>query len=125
MSIHDVPRRSWAKVLEEFSRGHRGWLASVAIVGSGPVLSSHTEVRPLESVTVTPADSVRVAFRGGPTVLVDAPRTLAVDKRDDGAECALEIDTAVAEFVRLTFRSTAVPEALDGIAPAELGEPVG
>jgi hypothetical protein len=33
MSVHDVQRRRWADVLEEFSRGHRGWLASVVIVG--------------------------------------------------------------------------------------------
>ena len=125
MSIHDVPRFRWADALEEFSRGHRGWLASVATVGPGPVLLSHTGWRPLESVIVTQTGSVRVGFHGGPTVLVEAPRTLGVDRRDDGAERALEVDSAGAEFVRVTFRATALPEALDGIAPAELVEPVG
>lgn len=62
---------------------------------------------------------VRVGFQGGPTVLVEAPRTLGVDRRDDGAERALEIDAA-AGFVRIAFRATALPEELDGIAPAEL-----
>ena len=119
MSLHHVPRRSWADTLEEFSRAHCGWLASVATVGPGPALLSHTEVRPLESVTVTQDGGVRVGFHGGPTVVVEAPRTLGVDRRDDGAERALEIE-AGAEFVRVMFRATALPEELDGIAPAEL-----
>ena len=128
MSVHDVQRRRWADVLEEFSRGHRGWLASVVIVGPGPELMSHTELRPLESVTIAqtggrPA-AVRVGFQGGPAVVVKAPRTLGVDRRDDGAERALEIDAA-AGFVRIAFRATALPEELDGIAPAELAGPGG
>ena len=125
MSVDDVPRRRWADVLEEFSRGHRGWLASVVTVDPGPKLVSHTELRPLESVTVAQTGGVRVGFQGGPTVFVEAPCTLGVDRTDDGAERALEIDTADAEFVRVTFRATALPEELDGIAPAELVAPDG
>ena len=124
MSVHDVPRRRWADVLEEFSRGHRGWLASVVTVSPGPEVVSHTELRPLESVTVAQTrgrpTAVRVEFQGGPAVLVKAPRALGVDRRDDGAERALEIDAADATFVRIAFRATALPEELDGIAPAEL-----
>jgi hypothetical protein len=125
MSIHDVPRWRWADAFEEFSRGRHGWLASVVIVGPGPVLMSHTGLRPLESVTVAQTGGVRVGFQGGPTVLVEAPGTLRVDRTDDGVERALEIDTADAEFVRVTFRATALPEELDGIAPAELIAPDG
>ena len=124
MSVHNVPRSRWTAVLEEFSRGHRGWLASVVTVGPGPQLVSRTESRPLESITVAQTGgrprAVYVRFHGGPTVVVKAPRTLGVDRREDGAERALEIDAAEAEFVRIAFRATALPEELDGIAPAEL-----
>lgn len=127
MSVHDVPRSRWADVLEQFSRGHRGWLASVVTVRPGPELVSHTDWRPLESVTVAQAGgrptAVRVRFQGGPTVFVKSPRTLGVDRRDDGAERALEIDAGEAEFVRIAFRATALPEEVDGIAPAELVGP--
>jgi hypothetical protein len=127
MSVHDIPRSRWADVLEQFSRGHRGWLASVVTVRPGPELTSHTDWRPLESVTVTRTagrpTAIRVTFQGGPTVRVRAPRTLGVDRRDDGAERALEIDAAEGEFVRIVFRATALPEEVDGIAPAELVEP--
>lgn len=126
MSVHDIPRSRWADVLEQFSRGHRGWLASVVTVRPGPELTSHTDWRPLESVTVTRTagrpTAIRVRFQGGPTVCVRAPRTLGVDRRNDGAERALEIDAAGGEFVRIVFRATALPEEVDGIAPAELVE---
>ena len=124
MSVHNIPRSCWTDVLEEFSRGHRGWLASAVTVGPGPELVSRTESRPLESIAVAQTGgrpmAVCVRFHGGPTVVVKAPRTLAVDRRDDGADRALEIDAADAEFVRIAFRATALPEELDGIAPAEL-----
>jgi hypothetical protein len=127
MSVDDVPRSRWADVLEQFSRGHRGWLTSVVTVRLGPELMSHTDWRPLDSVTVTQSagrpSAIRVKFQGGPTVCVRAPRTLGVDRRDDGAERALEIDAAEGEFVRVVFRATALPEEVDGIAPAELVEP--
>ena len=127
MSVHNVPRSRWADVLEQFSRGHRGWLASVVTVRPGPELTSHTDWRPLESVTVTPPagrpTAICVTFQGGPTFCVRAPRSLGVDRRDDGAERALEIDAADGEFVRIVFRATALPEEVDGIAPAELVEP--
>jgi hypothetical protein len=127
MSVHDVPRRRWVEVLQEFTRGHRGWLASVVTVGPGPELVSRTESRPLESIAVAQTcgrpTAVCVRFRGAPTVVVKAPRTLAVDRRGDGADRALEIDAANATFVRIAFRATALPEELDGIAPAELVGP--
>jgi hypothetical protein len=77
-------------------------------------------------VTVAPsgtrAAAIRVTFQGGPTVCVKAPRTLGVDTREDGAERALEIDAAEGTFVRLVFRATALPEEVDGMAPAELAD---
>ena len=126
MSVHDVPRARWAGMLEQFSLAHRGWLARVACVRPGPELASHTGWHPLASVTVarngTRAPAIRVTFQGGPTVCVKAPRTLGVDTREDGAERALEIDAAEGTFVRLVFRATALPEELDGMAPAELAD---
>ena len=127
MSVHDVPRSRWADVLEQFSRGHRGWLVRLLTVRSGAELASCTDWHPLESVT--PAltgertTAICVKLQGGPTVCVRAPRTLGVDRRDDGAERALEIDAAEGEFVRIAFRATALPEEVDGIAPTELVEP--
>lgn len=127
MSVCDVPRSRWADVLGQFSRSHRGWLARAVTVRPGPELMSHTDWYPLESVTLTwnggRATAVRVAFQGGPDVCVGGPRAVAVDRTLDGAERALEIDAAGGVFVRIVFRATALPEEVDGMAPAELIEP--
>jgi len=127
MSVHDVPRARWAGVLEQFSRAHRGWRANVACVRPGPELAFRTGWYPLESVTIARAGmrapEIFVNFQGAPATCVRAPRTLRVDTREDGAEWALEIDGAGGEFVRLAFRATALPDELDGMAPAELVEP--
>jgi hypothetical protein len=126
MSVRDVPRAEWAQVIEEFSRAHRGWRASLVTVrGSDTV--SHTGWYPLGSVAGVwsgrRATSIRIGFQGGPTVCIGAPRTLGVDRREDGAERALEIDAAGGTFVRLAFRATARLEEMDGLAPAELVDP--
>ena len=39
MSLHHIPRRCWAEAFQEFSRAHRGWLASVATVEPRTVLT--------------------------------------------------------------------------------------
>lgn len=124
MSVHDVPRGRWVQVLEQFSRAHRGWRTRVVRVGPGAELLSSTSWHPLDVMTPATAGrhvtAVVVHVRGAPAVLVGAPRALAIDRRDDGADCALEIDAAGGEFVRVTFRATARAEELDGLAPAEL-----
>lgn len=126
MSVHDVPRVRWAGTIEQFSRAHRGWLASVACVRPGPELASHTGWHPLESVTVartgTRPTAIVITFQGAPSICVKAPHALAVDTREDGVERALEIDGAGGEFVRLVFRAIARAEELDGMAPAELAD---
>lgn len=127
MSVHDVLRARWARVLEQFSRAHCGRLASLASVRPGPELAFRTGWYPLESITIartgTRATAIFVNFQGAPAVCVRTPRSLGVDTRKDGVERALEIDGAGGEFVRLVFRATALPEGVDGIAPAELVEP--
>jgi hypothetical protein len=127
VSVCDVPRSRWADVLGQFSRSHRGWLASAVTVRRAPELTSQTGWHPLESVTLTQAGgrptAVRVAFQGGPDVHVGGPRALALDRTLDGAERALEIDAAGDVFVRIVFRATALPDEVDGMAPAELVKP--
>lgn len=127
MSVHDVRRARWAAVLEQFSRTHHGWLASLVRVYHGSTLAYHTGWYPLAFVTAeegpTGATTIRIGFQGGPTVTVGAPRALGIDTRADGAERALEIEAARGDFVRLAFRATARPEEMNGVAPAEVAEP--
>lgn len=127
MSVHDVPRGKWASILDHFSRTHRGWLAQVTRIGPGPEVLLAIESRPLQSIAAV-VDGLHVTaicihVRDGPLVCVGSPRALAVDRLDDGTPRGLEIDGAGGEFVRVSFRATARPEELDGLAPAELEAP--
>ena len=47
------------------------------------------------------------------------PSTLRIQRTDAGADQALEIETLEGQFIRLAFRSSALPEQLDGLAPGE------
>jgi hypothetical protein len=116
-----VPAVEWRSFLERFSRRHRGWLATVHGVERGvPV----TRVRSaaLESVTLegrSPDHIVRLTFARGVSLCAPRPRGIGVQRTAEGAEAALEVETADDAFIRLAFRATALPEQLDGLAPAE------
>lgn len=123
MSVRVVAPDAWSAELDHFSRAHRGWLARVEKVPPSLDPVSYSGWCPLQRVRGTRgahAPAIRIELTGVPSVDVDAPRALRVDTREDGAERALEIEAAGGEFVRLVFRVTALPEEVDGTAPAEL-----
>jgi hypothetical protein len=66
-----------------------------------------------------PDGVVRVTFGNRLSLCVPRPSVIRVQKTDDGADCALEIDTVTGGLVRVAFRATARPEELDGVAPGE------
>ena len=63
---------------------------------------------------------VRLTFANGISLCAPQARAVRVQRTDEGAEAALEVDTAAGAFIRLAFRATALPDQLDGVAPAEL-----
>jgi hypothetical protein len=121
MTIGDVPRCEWPAFLEGFSREHRGWIGTIhGLVGGAPVTYIPSVV--LKSVTLDTAASdplLRITFINGISLCAAQPCKVRV-QRDDGAERALDIETADGGFIRLAFRAAALPEQLDGVAPAEL-----
>ena len=77
----------------------------------------------LKSVTLEDGVSgpvLRVTFINGVSLCAVRPCAMRVQQMSNGAECAVEVDTADAGFIRLAFRATALPEQLDGMAPGEL-----
>ena len=127
MSVREIPEIEWPRFLEEFSRQHRAWLATVDSCRPGPT-RFRMEQRPLDSVTPDVAArrvvGIRIRFQQDPhaetAVRIDGPARLRVEETDDGRARALEIDDERGECTRLRFRTTVPPEALDGVAPGEL-----
>jgi hypothetical protein len=117
-----VPAVEWGVFLERFGRRHRGWLATLHGFAQG-VPFTRVASEALESVTLERSDPdhvVRVTFANGVALCAPRPRTVRVQKTTEGAEAALEIETAADLFVRLAFRATTLPEHVDGVAPREV-----
>ena len=128
MSVREIPAADWPEFLDQFSRGHRAWLATVDRLLPGK--SRHVEAvdRPLRSVTpeISARRVVRINIRfqedsqTREPIRIDAPTTLRVDETAEGAARGLEIDDEDGECIRIRFRAAPMPEMLDGIAPGEL-----
>ena len=101
MAERNIRRHKWAEALEQFSWRHRGWLASVA---GGPLA-------PLVSVELE-GDTIVVRRRDAPEFRIDGVNALRI-----GA-MGLDVETARG-LIGVQFRSSATPEELDGLAPAE------
>jgi hypothetical protein len=120
--IVDVPAVEWCGFLERFSRRHRGWLATIhGFARDVPLTKVPSE--PLQSIALERSDSdhlIRVTLANGLSLCAPRPRAIRIQTTVEGAETALEVETASGTFMRVAFRATVMPEQLDGIAPAEL-----
>ena len=121
-SLVVVPAVEWRTFLEGFGRRHRAWLATIHGVERGAPV---TRIPSLALAAVTldgggPDHVVRLTFANGVSLCAPRPRAVGVQRTEHGAECALEIETADDGFLRMAFRATALPEEVDGAAPAEV-----
>jgi hypothetical protein len=116
-----VPRCEWPSFLEGFGRQHRAWFGTIHGLVAGAPITHITSVA-LKCVTLesgAPGPILRITFVNGVSLCALRPCVVRV-QTDDGAERALEVETAEGGFIRLAFRATALPEQLDGIVPGEL-----
>jgi hypothetical protein len=128
MTARDIPQNEWPSILEEFSREHRAWLATVERIDS--IGSRHVEAleRPLNAVTPEMAArrvvSIAIQFQtesqGDNVIQIETPTHLRMDHGDTGTARGLEIEDEHGERIYIRFRAIPLPEALDGIAPGEL-----
>jgi len=128
MSARQIPMAQWSEFLDEFSREHRAWLATVDRMR--PDAPSHTEAidRPLASVRPQLAARriarIEIRFQDDShscaPIQIDEPASVRVDETPDGVARGLEIVDEDGECTRIRFRAAPLPETLDGIAPGEL-----
>lgn len=121
MSIRNVPPSDWRSFFERFSRAHRAWVATIHGIERG-VAVTRVPSEAIKSIAFdqhVPDAIVRLTFLNGVSLCAPRPSAVRVQEKD-GADCALEVDTADGAFVRLAFRATALPEQLDGMAPGEM-----
>ena len=120
----EIPRRDWTRRLNEFTAIHEGWLVSLDILGAELGAQPAIDNLPLVGISADRTDhdgtivvSVARSRTEHFTHIVEAVTRIYLERTDDGADAALQIESADDTKAILRFRATALPEAVDGVVP--------
>ena len=122
MHTIEVRREQWAETLQAFTLMHEGWLVSLDVLS--PEIGAQPEIRdmPLLGVVAEPRDrgdtiSISAARSAVDHVThtVHAPCRVWIERTDEGADVALQIESADGTKTILRFRTAALPETVDGV----------
>jgi hypothetical protein len=121
MRTVDIPREVWTTTLDKFSTAHEGWLVSLDVLDSTTGAQPEVDDLPLLGVSVAGADDSAITISAGRswgehiTHTIHAPTRVQLERREDGADVALQIESADGAKAILRFRVVALPETVDGI----------
>ena len=123
MRTTEVASNDWTAFFDSFSRRHHGWLVKLSVLD--PRLGAQVEAieLPLQGIVADPRGlGVAILLGARPDDLehsVRHPRRVWVEfsGEGDGAEAAIEIESADGTKAILEFRCVALPETVDGLAP--------
>jgi hypothetical protein len=123
METREIPHDEWRSFFDVFSRQHEGWLATLEIFG--PEIGAQEEAHqlPLEGVTIASGDAepeaISISLGKTPedhvSHTVVEPAHVWLEQTTDGANAALEIESANEVKTLLRFRSTLPSEMVDGV----------
>ena len=123
MRTIEVPQKDWTRTLDEFSAIHDGWLVSLDVMG--PTLGVQHQLRDLPLLGITaevrsrePAITISAARADGEhfTHVIHAPTHVRIERTNDGADVALEVESRDGNAAILRFNTSAHPETVDGVA---------
>jgi len=123
MHTQEIPRQEWNSFFDSFSRQHEGWLATLEVFGSEVGAQEEAHDLPLEGVSLASeadkSESIAINMGKTPDVHINhtitKPEHVWLEKTDDGADAALEIEWANDSKTLLRFRSPVPPEFVDGV----------
>jgi hypothetical protein len=127
MNSRHIPRAQWPAFLDQFSRTHRAWLATIDS-GASAADPQPAVAHPLRSVTPFVYNDLVVHIdirfqdddRSRDPLRITAPGTVRVDETTQGIAQTLEIIDSHGVSTRLRFRAAPTADMLDGVAPGEL-----
>jgi hypothetical protein len=123
METKEIPRSEWRSFFDVFTRQHEGWLATLEMFG--PEIGAQPEPGefPLRTVTLTSvvgeSEAIEISLGKTPqdhlkhTVI--EPTHVWLVQTSEGANAALEIESADDTKTLLRFRSPVLPEFVDGV----------
>lgn len=122
MITTEIPLRDWARSLDEFSEVHDGWLVSLDLLSAELGAQPQIHDLPLRGVTAEmnrehPSIIVSAAHADGEHVshVIHDPTHVRIERTDEHADVALQIESADGTVNILRFRTPALPEAVDGL----------
>jgi hypothetical protein len=122
MQTVEIQPARWPQVLAEFSAVHEGWLVSVDILA--PTLGAQPEVHDLPLVGVvaeprTNGGTITIAAArpetGQITHTIHSPTRVRIERTNEGADVAMQIESAEGTTTILRLKTPARPETVDGV----------
>jgi hypothetical protein len=123
MATQEIPRDEWTTFLDIFSQQHEGWLSTLEILGTDIGAQEEGRDLPLEGITATPTDSppetIAISLGKAPedhvTHTINKPTRVWLEQTSEGANAALEIESADEVKTLLRFRSALPADIVDGV----------
>jgi hypothetical protein len=123
MPTQEIQRDEWKTFLDTFSRQHEGWLATLEVLGPDIGAQQEAGDLPLEGITATSKDSAveSIAISLGKTPedhithTITEPTRVWLEQTSQGANAALEIESAEDVKTLLRFRSALPAAMVDGV----------
>ena len=123
-TTREIARDEWPDFFDSFSRRHEGWLVTIQLFDKEMGAQVEAENKALKGIVAE--------RRGDPKVIeifvwntpdedashiIDQPTRVFVEETEEGAEAAVESESKDHATTPVTFRSTALPETVDGVVP--------
>jgi|SRR5215813_5155012 len=119
MNAGQVPRERWIKFLDEFSKEHQGWIATVEVIG--PDIGDQEEAAGLPLVGMSAdlkdrENRIEVTVGGRPdahlTHTIDNPQTVELKPAEEAGHEAIEVKSDDGTITLVTFRHL-MPEVVE------------
>ena len=122
MQTVEIQPARWPQALAEFSAVHEGWLISVDILA--PAIGAQPQVHELPLTGVVAerqqtGDTITISAArsdaGQITHTIHAPTRVWIERTNDGADAAMQIESAEGATTILRLKTPARPETVDGM----------
>lgn len=125
MPTEEIPRSDWRTFFDRFSRQHEGWVASLEVMGPDIGVQEQASELVFEGISLSSQDAgpetIAINLGREPedhvTHTIAEPKRVWLQRTPDGANAALEIESADEIKTLLRFRSALLPEMVDGLVP--------
>jgi len=120
VATREIPREEWLEFFDTFSGQHEGWLTRIEVVRDGVPTEVPVRELPFERISADLKDkeqaiSICLGERMEECVNIDQPERVKLEQTAEGADRALEIDSADGRKTMVRFRTTVLAENVDGL----------